>query len=139
MSQYDPGDKVNVDLVRGDDHKNIVVTLKNKEGNTNILIKETNDVVESLGIRYEDLSDREAGIISWMVASGSPRYTVARSLRRPGSHEKDSSLPVWTVNLKRTEMSWPICKLKNKSGENVIVEGIIPAYPNKIYNYGISL
>ena len=31
VSQYDPGDKVNVDLVRGDDHKNIVVTLKTKK------------------------------------------------------------------------------------------------------------
>jgi S1-C subfamily serine protease len=30
-------------------------------------------------------------------------------------------------------------KLKEKSGDNIILEGIYPSYPNKIYNYGLSL
>lgn len=137
VSQYDPGDKVNVDLVRGDDHKNIVVTLKNKEGNTNILIKETNDVVESLGIRYEDLSDREA---QYYQLDGGVRLTEIHSGKISAQTRIREGFIITGLDGESVKNGNELArKLKNKSGENVIVEGIYPAYPNKIYNYGISL
>ena len=56
LSKYGPGDKVNVNLIRDKDRKNLVVLLKNQKGNTEIVKRETNEMVQSLGIETEAVS-----------------------------------------------------------------------------------
>lgn len=137
VSQYDPGDKVNVDLIRDGDQKNVVVTLKNKEGNTNIIVKETNEVVQSLGIDLEDISDREA---SYYQLDGGVRITEIKSGKIAAQTRIREGFIIVGIDGESVKNGNDLAKkLKEKAGDNIILEGIYPSYPNKIYNYGISL
>lgn len=55
LSRYRPGDKIKVTVIRGKEHKNFSVVLKNRQGNTSIT-KAVN--ISSLGAAFKELSDK---------------------------------------------------------------------------------
>jgi len=137
ITQYGPGEKVNVELLRDGENTNIVVTLKNKDGNTNILVKETNPVLQSLGIEMEDLSSREA---NYFDLKGGVRITGIRNGKIAAQTRIREGFIITAIDGDGVEDGNDLARtLKDKDGGNVIVEGFYPAAPNKIYNYGLSL
>ena len=60
IGKHRPNDKVNLLVKRGDKVKQFEVVLRNKAGKTELLTKEDVDVVEILGGRFVDISDRTA-------------------------------------------------------------------------------
>lgn len=137
ISQYGPGDKVNVDLVRDGDNTNIVVTLKNRDGNTNIMVKETNEVVKSLGVDLEDISSREA---DYYELTGGVRITNVRNGKIAAQTRIREGFIITAIDDKKVKDGNDLARvLKDREGESVILEGFYPTYPNKIYNYGLSL
>jgi serine protease Do len=46
VGRYNPGDKVTVELVRNGKQKSIEVTLRNNEGNTDLIEKDNNDILQ---------------------------------------------------------------------------------------------
>lgn len=137
ISQYGPGDKVNVDLIRDGDNTNIVVTLKNRNGNTNIMVKETNEVVKSLGVDLEDISSREA---DYYELTGGVRITNVRNGKIATQTRIREGFIITGIDDKKVKDGNDLARiLKDREGENVILEGFYPTYPNKIYNYGVSL
>ncbi len=137
VSQYGPGDKVNVALVRDDDTKNVVVTLKNKDGNTNIIVKETNEIMQSLGVEMEDLSSREA---NYYQLEGGVRITNIKNGLVAAQTRIREGFIITGIDGTAVKNNNELARaLKEKEGSNIIVEGIYPNYPNKIYNYGLSL
>jgi Do/DeqQ family serine protease len=59
IGQHRPGDKVKLTIMRGNDNKTIVVTLKNKRGNTKIVKQAASQVLEELGVEFEEVSKAE--------------------------------------------------------------------------------
>ncbi|MGL4993407.1 MAG: Do family serine endopeptidase [Bacteroidales bacterium] len=55
VSRYRPGDKIRVSIIRGKENKNITVTLKNNQGNTDVIIAKNG--IESLGAKFEPISE----------------------------------------------------------------------------------
>ncbi len=56
IGQHRPGDKVNISVIRGNKQLNFEVTLRNKEGNTNVIVNERLDI---LGATFENLTPDE--------------------------------------------------------------------------------
>lgn len=137
ISKYGPGDKINVDLLRNNERENVVVTLKNKEGNTDILLKLSNENFDNLGIEIEEISPREA---SYYQLPGGVRITgIKNGLISQQTRIRSGFIITGIDGTPVKDNNELVEALKDKSGKNIIIEGIYPAYPNKIYNYGLSL
>jgi S1-C subfamily serine protease len=137
LSKYGPGDKVNVSVLRDKEKKNLVVVLKNQKGNTEIIKRETNETVSSLGIETEELSSREA---EYYEIEGGVRVTGIKNGKIYQQTRIREGFVITAVDDKKIANYNDLAKiLDDKKGKNVIIEGFYPAYPNKIYNYGLSL
>ncbi len=137
LSKYGPGDKVNVSVIREKDKKNIVVLLKNQKGNTEIIKRETNETVASLGIETEELSTRES---DYYQVDGGVRITGIRNGKVYQQTRIREGFVITGIDDKKVTNYNDLAKILNdKKGKNVIIEGFYPSYPNKIYNYGLSL
>ncbi len=137
LSKYGPGDKVNVSIVRGNDKKNVVVLLKNQKGNTEIVKKEVNETISSLGIETEDVSSREA---EYYNIDGGVRITGIKNGKVFQQTRIREGFVITGVDDKKIVNYNDLAKiLDEKKGKNVIIEGFYPSFPNKIYNYGLSL
>ena len=137
ISKYGPGDKVNVNVVRDGNRKNLVVELKNKKGNTSLITKESNSEVTSLGIETEDLSSsqlKQYDIDGGIEVRGIHNGAVAQQTRiREG-------FIITTVDGTTVHDSDDLARiLNNKEGSSIIIEGFYPEAPNRIYNYGLNL
>ncbi|MBK8488377.1 MAG: trypsin-like peptidase domain-containing protein [Chitinophagales bacterium] len=137
ISKYGPGDKVNVDLLRNKERENVIVTLKNKEGNTDIIVKETNVNFDNLGIETEEISSKEA---SYYQLSGGVRVTgIKNGFISQQTRIRSGFIITGIDGVSIKDNNELVKALKDKTGKSIIIEGIYPAYPNKIYNYGLSL
>lgn len=137
ISKYGPGEKINVNLIRGNDHKNVVVELRNKEGNTSIIEKSTNKTFESLGIETEDVSGSSAkqlDIDGGVLVTGIKNGLIAQQTRiREG-------FVITSIDEKEISNANDLANIiDGKKGKNIIIEGFYPSFPNKVYNYGLSL
>ncbi len=56
VGRHRPGDVVNITVSRNGREKTIPVTLKNREGNTKVVTKESTAVLEKLGVELEELN-----------------------------------------------------------------------------------
>lgn len=137
ISNYTPGDKVNVSIIRNKDRKNVVVELKNKDGNTSIVEKSTNKIFESLGLELDDISSREA---QYYEVDGGVKVTGLRNGLVAQQTRIREGFIITAIDDVAVKNANDLAKLLDgKEGKNIIVEGFYPALPNKIYNYGLSL
>jgi len=137
LSKYGPGEKVNVNLLREKERKNFVVLLKNQKGNTEIVKRETNAVVTSLGIETEELSTKEAEYYS---VDGGVKITGIKNGKIAQQTRIHEGFVITSVDSKSISNYNDLAKILNdKEGKNIIIEGFYPSFPNKIYNYGLSL
>ncbi len=137
LSKYGPGDKVNVGLIRDKDRKNIVVLLKNQKGNTEIIKRETNEMVLSLGIETEDVNAKEA---EYYQIDGGVKVMGIKNGKVYQQTRIHTGFIITSIDEEKISNYNDLAKiLQDKSGKNVIIEGIYPTSPNKIYNYGLSL
>lgn len=137
LSKYGPGDKVNVNVIRNKDRKNLVVLLKNQKGNTEIVKRETNEMVQSLGIETEDVNSKEA---DYYNIDGGVKVTGIKNGKIYQQTRIRTGFIITAVDEEKISNYNDLAKiLQDKAGKNVIIEGIYPTFPNKIYNYGLSL
>ena len=137
LSKYGPGEKVNVSIIRNKERKNIVVQLKNQKGNTEIVKKEINEVVKSLGIETEDVSGKEA---EYYNVDGGVKVTGIKNGKIYQQTRIKEGFIITAIDDKKIVNYNDLAKiLSDMNGKNVIVEGFYPSFPNKIYNYGLSL
>jgi len=137
LSKYGPGEKVNVSVLRNKERKNIVVLLKNQKGNTEIVKKEVNDIVKSLGVETEDVTGREA---EYYNIDGGVKLTAIKNGKIYQQTRIKQGFIITAVDDKKIVNYNDLAKiLSDKGGQNVIIEGFYPSYPNKLYNYGLSL
>ncbi len=59
IARKKPGEKVKISLIRDGKKKEIIATLKNKQGNTELLKKESSEILNILGVELVELSSKD--------------------------------------------------------------------------------
>ncbi|MFI5172902.1 MAG: trypsin-like peptidase domain-containing protein [Chitinophagales bacterium] len=137
LSKYGPGDKVNVNVIRNKERKNFVVLLKNQNGNTEIMKRETNATAVSLGIETEDINSKEA---EYYNIDGGVKITGIKNGKVYQQTRIREGFVITAIDEQKISNYNDLAKiLIDKKGKNIIIEGFYPSFPNKIYNYGLSL
>lgn len=137
VSKYGPGDKIQVNLLRNNDKKMLVVELKNKNNNTELIEKSSTAAIASLGIETSDLSRNEMG--SYDINGGVKITGIKNGLIAQQTRIREGFI-ITAIDDTQVKSSDELEKvLQGKAGKNVIIEGFYPSFPNKIYNYGLSL
>lgn len=70
VSRYRPGDKIQVELTRGKEHKKLSVTLKNQQGNTKITTSKSLDMLGAAFKKLDTKELRELGIRHGVQVTG---------------------------------------------------------------------
>lgn len=137
VSKYGPGDKINVNVVRNSNKKTLVVELKNKNNNTELIEKSSTAAIANLGIETSDLSRNEMG--SYDINGGVKITGIKNGLIAQQTRIREGFI-ITSIDDTQVKSSDELEKvLESKAGKNVIIEGFYPSFPNKIYNYGLNL
>ncbi len=130
VSRYRPGDKIKVTLLRDGTEKSLAVTLRNKNGNTDIV---KDDVVSILGARFETVSNDELGSLG--IEHGVKVSELnGGKLRSAGIRE---GFIIQSIDKKKVSTTEDIkLALANKKG-GVLIEGIYPNGMRAYYGFGL--
>ena len=130
VGRYRPGDAIEVEYFRDGKFKKASVVLKNKNKNTDLLSKESVEVLELLGAQFRELSDDEkkkykinGGVVVENLTDGKfSRYTDMRK-----------GFVITRIDQQKVEKVADISRiLANKQG-GVMMEGFYPDYPGTYY------
>ncbi len=130
-----PGDKVNVTVNRNGSEENFVVTLKNREGNTEIIRNERPEILTALGAELEAVDSEtltELGIKSGVIV----KNLYAGKLRS----ETEIREGFIITKIDGDQVKSPedvVKKLENRTG-GVLIEGRYEG-SNRTYYYGMGL
>ena len=133
VGRHRPGDKVNVTLKRNNEEKVLPVILKNKNGNTNVVVKPKAEVVTALGATFEEINDNDMRKLN--IESGL-RITKlgAGKLLSAGIRE---GFIITNVDKKKIRTIEDIkTSLENKRG-GVLIEGIYSNGMRAYYGFGM--
>ncbi|NND32743.1 MAG: Do family serine endopeptidase [Saprospiraceae bacterium] len=131
IGRHRPGDEVPITVVRDGKEKTLVVTLKNKEGNTERVTKAMNrGLVSMLGAQFETLSDSEAN--SYGVESGVKVAELGRGKLRDDTNIKEGFIII-SVNRQRVKTAEQLLKILENQEGGVMIEGIYPGSSQKHY------
>jgi Do/DeqQ family serine protease len=130
VSRHRPGDKISVTVLRGDSRKNISVTLKNKNGNTEIV---KNEAISLLGADLEPVSKELAAKLS--ISGGvQVKKLNAGKLRSAGIRE---GFIIQSIDNKDVFTTDDISSLLNNKSGGVLMEGIYPNGVRAYYGFGL--
>ncbi len=133
VSKYRPGDKINVTLLRDNKEKVVLVTLKNKKGNTEVVRKESNEIISVLGVEFEPLDSNE--LLKFGLQGGIKVKKLGNGKFR-GSGIKEGFI-VTKIDRKLVLSSDDLIEsLQNKKGA-VLIEGIYPNGMSAYYAFGL--
>ena len=125
ISKYRPGDKVSITVLRNENPKDFLVTLRNTEGNTDI-VKTKN--ISILGATFEDISTKEMKRLG--ISNGLKVKELHNGkLRSNGIRE---GFIIVKVNNKKVYKIKDIENILNEIEGGIYIEGI---YPNGITAY----
>lgn len=135
ITQFRPGNKIKITVLRDGAEKEFFVTLKNKENNTDIVQKEKSEPFEQLGVELQDLKKSELDKLG--IKNG-----VKISKIKDGKIKKETSMREGFVviaidNKKITSVEEAKKILQNKKG-GVLIEGVYPNIEGNVY-YGLGL
>ncbi len=133
VSRYRPGDKINVSIKRNNQAKMLMLVLKNKNGNVDVVKKETIEVVSTLGAAFEPVGISE---LKKLGIQNGMRVSKLNSGKLLSAGIKEGFV---IVNVDKTKISTieDIKRvLENKRG-GVLVEGIYPNGMKAYYGFGM--
>lgn len=138
ISRYRPGDKVDVDFVRGGETLRKVVTLKNQLNGTEVVEKKTTEVLVDLGASFEDLT-----------ASEKRQYEIDGGVRiadlRTGKLTRNTNIRegfiITRIDRKSVSSASDLIETLESKGEGdgVMLEGFYPQNPAKTYYYAFGM
>lgn len=128
VAQYRPGDKISVEYIRDGKTYNATVTLKNKY-NTVASVDHTNDILGTLGIKVENLSEAERRSLG---VNGGVKITDLKDGKLSEFTDIRKGFVITQIDDQAVNNVEDFVNiLKEKQGK-VMVEGI---YPNKPMSY----
>jgi serine protease Do len=138
VGKYRPGDKISVVVKRGAESKTISVTLKNKDGNTEMVSKASisgEEGVQLLGANFESCS---AEACKKFGISGGVQITNLKAGKLAAAGIKQGFIITSIDNKKVKNVAEMESALQSKSG-GTLIQGVYPNAPGKTFYYGIGL
>ncbi|MTI30866.1 Do family serine endopeptidase, partial [Xanthovirga aplysinae] len=134
ISQYRPGDNVKVQVNRFGKEMDIAVTLKNSNGNTEIVKKEEVYLLSNLGAELKGIDKEKAQKLG--ISGGVQVEKLTKGKLRKYTTMEEGFI-ITRVDGQKVASAKDIQKiLKNKAG-GVMIEGIYPGY-NTVYYFAIG-
>jgi len=117
----------------------LVITLKNKKGNTDIVTLSENNafILENLGASFEELSDEEKR--AWELSYGIKVVELDRKGKLSKSTDIQETFIIKKVNGTVINTVDDFIKILNEQkGQGILLEGVYPNYKST-YFYGFGL
>lgn len=133
ISRYRPGNKINVTLKRNNQEKILPVILKNKNGNTDVVVKPKVEVVSTLGATFEALRAEEMKKLN--IEHGL-KVTKLNAGKLLSAGIKEGFVITSVDKKKITSIDDIKSTLENKKG-GVLIEGIYPNGMRAYYGFGM--
>lgn len=130
-----PGNKINVEVLRKGKKKYIPITLKNLNGNTEIVKKDDASILSVLGLELEELSEEQ--LKKYRITSGIKVKSISAGKIKNNTNMEEGYVILKIDGTKVKTVQEVVDKLSNKTG-GVLFEGIYPGYPN-LYYYAVGL
>ncbi|MCK9617320.1 MAG: Do family serine endopeptidase [Lentimicrobiaceae bacterium] len=133
VAQYSPGAKVDVQIIRSGKTLHLSLTLKNKEGNTELVKTESKDVISVLGAEFESISKDEANRLG--IKNGLKIIKIGKGkLSEVGIREGFIIIAVDKKPIRTADDIYTA--LKDREG-GVLIEGIYPNRKRAWYGFGM--
>lgn len=133
ISRYRPGNKVNVTLKRNNQEKVLAVILKNKNGNTDVVLKPKVEIISTLGASFESLSKEDMKNLN--IDNGL-KITKLGAGKLLNAGIKEGFIITSVDKKKITTIDDVKATLENKKG-GVLIEGVYPNGMRAYYGFGM--
>ncbi len=133
VSRYRPGNKINVTLLRDGKEKTVAVVLRNRNGSTDIIKKEPNQIISLLGAEFENIGDQEEQKLG-LTGGAKINKIGPGKLRSAGIREGFIITRIDHNDIRGTEDLMDA--LQDKHGA-VLIEGYYPNGMSAYYAFGI--
>ena len=131
IGRHRPGDQVPITVMRDGKEKTVVVTLKNKEGNTDRVTRAMNSgLVSMLGAKFETLDRSEAD--KYGVESGVKVAELGRGKLRNAT-DIEEGFVIISVNRQRVRSAEQLLKILENQEGGVMIEGVYPGSSQRHY------
>jgi len=134
LGKFRPGDEVNLTIRRGNQIISKVVTLKNKDGNTNVLSKSENaEKFSALGATFSNISSKDKS--SLKITGGAKIINLTRGKLLEAGLSK--GFIITKIDKKPVGTAQEVMQiLKNKKG-GILIEGVYPNGLQAYFGFGI--
>ena len=133
IGHYRPGDKVNVRVVRNQEEKDFLVTLRGKNGDTKIAKSEKNEVVSLLGANFEEITSKEKERLG---IDGGVKIASLKAGKLLSAGIKEGFIITNIDKKKINSLDDVKAALENKEG-GVLIEGVYVNGMKAYYAFGI--
>ncbi|MFN9116105.1 MAG: PDZ domain-containing protein, partial [Bacteroidota bacterium] len=131
IASYRPGQKVNVTFIRDGKEKNLVLTLKNSAGNTDIV---KNTVADKLGLELAAVDSKK--LKEYGLEGGVEIKAINEGLISDQTTIKKGFIII-RANNKTVKTVEEFNKAVDSAGNSMVLEGIYPGYEG-VYQYAIN-
>ena len=136
IGRHRPGEQVDLTVRRKGEEKNIAVTLKNREGNTDVIKKEApSEIMAKLGASFEPLSNQEA---KQLDLDGGLKVTDITNGKLANQTDIQEGFIVTKVDGKEVSSVEDLTRILDHKKGGVLIEGRYPNSPETYY-FGLGL
>jgi Do/DeqQ family serine protease len=130
VAMHRPGETITLGIDRNGKEKAIDVVLKNKEGNTEVVKKEKLDLLNTLGVKLENLSSKESTELD--IDGGVKVTKITKGKISKQTNMKEGFVITKVDGQRVSSVNDIVGLLQGKEG-GVLVEGRYPGYPGDFY------
>ena len=134
VGEFRPGDKITVVLIRQGKELTKIVTLKNMEGNTSIIKESDNQLMKTLGAKFNDV-DKELKVELKLEGGAQVESIFQGKFKNANIGEGFIITRVDKIEVKDVDQLLKI--LSEKKNEGVLLQGIYPNGRNAYYGVGL--
>lgn len=133
ISQFRPGDKINITVLRDKKEIKLPITLKNRNGDEAIVSNESNQVLKLLGATFKEVDKKELKQLK--ISNGVKIDQLLNGkLRRVGVKE---GFIITKINHNKVSKVSELTAAINKSKNGILLEGIYENGRREYYGFGI--
>lgn len=137
VGKHRPGDRLMLTVQRGGSERNMAVTLKNRQGNTDVIKKPEQDaVLSALGAEFQTLDKKEAKDLG---LQGGVKITGLSAGKLTSQTDVREGFIVLKVNNQTVTTVEEMNRLLLNTKGGVMLEGIYPNNPEQVYYYAFGL
>ncbi|MFK7937450.1 MAG: Do family serine endopeptidase [Saprospiraceae bacterium] len=136
IGRYRPGDKLNITVLRDGEERDFAVTLKNKDGNTDVI--EKSDIQDALAALGAELSTLDESIANRIGVRGGVQITNLQDGKLRSETNIREGFIILKVDGHPVYSAEDLAKILESKEGGVMLEGIYPN-SNRVYYYAFGL